>query len=125
MRIVKPTLMAVARLEARLALLMPPGAEVAVQRVLADAPGRAPELAVETIPSVAFAMEFAMTGVVAVIVTAGAAFAIPVLSVGMAVLAPVALFALMWLGVLRFLLAPTFFLAGLVLNPIAKLVLGV
>ena len=36
-----------------------------------------------------------------------------------------ALFGLMWLGVLRFLLAPTFFLAGLVLNPIANLVLGV
>lgn len=36
----------------------------------------------------------------------------------------IALFALMWLGVLRFLLAPTYFLAGLVLNPIANLVLG-
>ena len=37
----------------------------------------------------------------------------------------IALFGLMWLGVLRFLLAPTFALAEAVLNPIARLVLGV
>jgi Zn-dependent protease len=37
----------------------------------------------------------------------------------------VALFVLMWVGALRWLLAPTYFLAGIVLNPLVRLVLGV
>ena len=37
----------------------------------------------------------------------------------------VALFALMWLGALQYLLGPTYFLAGLVLDPVANFVLGV